>query len=1046
MAIIIPSKNIYGMDNPKIIDNVIDSVTIDQMVIKNDNQYNVSVHLEKYSESAFQYAFTPNTEDLAPWETASTLKTDLGLDAWVHYASASVGIRTWYNIDPIKIWLSRIIENKYISALLTGYNKYGNPNANYSVVYKHYTGTSTIEVNQKPGSNANNSVVKKIELSYTDTDYQTTQGSLPQLFVEKTIEYSNNNANVYLSAKSNASQDDKTTLYSENIISTEDTDYFKISIDKILCGVEKYTATASGSMSQSSWGGDETTAKDIYLYGECEKYVPVELQISFNGNTIGINLADGSFTYGSGNKPLSLNGNELLQDNGKVGNKSLSQHLADNILQQYGNGKETATILCDINDYYSTEGEKIISTKDVNFSKMTFDIYDEVVPFISSEKGSETPMSIDFGGRAKTFVVLGRRTIYDGAPWQELHLQEFGVISPKPLNGTEGIEYIISQDGKYYICSGISTTTSREIEIASKIGFAQETALLVKEIQANAFEGTNIISVYIPETITTINGASFSDCSELTEVYFSEGLDYIDVEAFLNCQNLTSIELPDTVTYIGYDAFEWCSNTRYLRLGKKLTQINDCAFYNLFNLERIDFDCEYLQYVAPDAFSSIGHSTTKLELYIGDNVSTIPQGIFGNSNDVRITDAYFGDSSKCTQIQDSAFSGCEHLTSILLPKSIREIGDYAFYRCRALQSIELPNLTNIYEGVFMECESIAYINIPDTVTEIYGFAFMSCTNLFSVKIGNSVTFIGEEAFNNCLELDNIIIPKSLKEIEYLAFNTARLRVVYYMGTESDWNAINIASGNEYLINATRYYYSEKRPYFEGNYWHYVDGVPTIWETYVAGMLDYTINDDGTSYSVTGIGDFQDEELVIPSVFNNKVVTKIGANAFSDKDFIIRISIPNTIIDIGDRAFSNCNKLVEIFVEDSNTQYKTENGNLYTKDMSTLVQYCIGKDSSHFDIPSGVFVIGYDAFANCSYIESVTLSVGVRNIGTNAFRNCSQLEQVAIPNSVKTISPRAFQNCSNLRDIYYQGTEQEWNSISLGANWNDGVNATIHYNS
>lgn len=1043
MAIIIPSKNIYGMDNPKIIDNVVDNVTVNSNVISKDNKYNVPVHLKKYTAPWFEHAFTANYEE---WTNAATVNARSGLDALVHYAGSAVGIRTHYAND-VRVYIDRILKNAYISTLLTGYNKNGYANVNYSVVYKHYIGNAKINVTQYAKGGDNSDFVNDVQLTYNG-DYETSQGNLPKLSVEKTTEYTNSNLQSAIISKAYVVQEDKTTLFDDNIIKNFDDTYFDCKIKDILCGVEMYKASISGNMSKDAWGGDPTSkTRNITLDGVCEKYVPIEIEITFNGNTIGINLADGSFTYGSGNKPLSLNGNELLQDNGKVGNKSLSQHLADNILQQYGNGKETATILCDINDYYSTEGEKIISTKDVNFSKMTFDIYDEVVPFISSEKGSETPMSIDFGGRAKTFVVLGRRTIYDGAPWQELHLQEFGVISPKPLNGTEGIEYIISQDGKYYICSGISTTTSREIEIASKIGFAQETALLVKEIQENAFEATDIRTVYIPETITTINGASFSDCSELTEVYFSEGLDYIDVEAFFNCQSLTSIELPDTVTYIGYDAFEWCSNARYLRLGKKLTQINDCAFYNLFNLERIDFDCEYLQYVAPDAFSSIGQSTTKLELYIGDNVSTIPQGIFGKSNDVRITNVYFGDSSKCTQIQDSAFSGCERLTSILLPQSIEEIDDYAFYRCRALQSIELPNLTNIYEGVFMECESLAYINIPDTVIDIYDFAFMSCTNLFSVKIGNSVTSIGEEAFNNCLALDNIIIPKSLKEIEYLAFNnTARLRVVYYMGTESDWNAINIASGNEYLINATRYYYSEKRPYFEGNYWHYVDGVPTIWETYVAGMLDYTINDDGTSYSVTGIGDFHGEELVIPSVFNNKVVTKIGAYAFYDKDFIIRISIPNTIIDIGGRAFSNCNNLVEIFVEDSNTKYKTENGNLYTKDMSTLVQYCIGKDSSNFDIPSGVSVIGYDAFANCSYIESVTLSVGVRSIGTNAFKECSQLEQVVIPNSVKIISPGAFQNCSNLQDIYYQGTEQEWNSISLGANWNVGVNATIHYNS
>jgi hypothetical protein len=421
MAIIIPSKNIYGMDNPKIIDNVVDNVTVNSNVISKDNKYNVPVHLEKYTASSFEHAFTTDYEE---WTNAATVNARSGLDAYVHYAGSAVGIRTHYAND-VRVYIDRILKNAYISTLLTGYNKNGYANVNYSVVYKHYIGNAKINVTQYAMGGDNSDFVNDVQLTYNG-DYETSQGNLPKLSVEKTTEYTHSNLQSAIISKAYVVQEDKTTLLDDIIKNFGDT-FFSCEIKNILCGVETYYASVSGNMSKEAWGGDATsTTRNITLYGVCEKYVPIEIEITFNGNTIGINLADGSFTYGSGNKPLSLNGNELLQDNGKVGNKSLSQHLADNILQQYGNGKETATILCSISDYYDENDSKVISTQ--TSDKMLFAIYDEVIPTIKNEYGKDVPLSLNSNDEAKTFLVLGTRVFYDGAVWQELSLQEFASV------------------------------------------------------------------------------------------------------------------------------------------------------------------------------------------------------------------------------------------------------------------------------------------------------------------------------------------------------------------------------------------------------------------------------------------------------------------------------------------------------------------------------------------------------------------------------------------------------------------------------------------
>ncbi|MBR2336724.1 MAG: leucine-rich repeat domain-containing protein, partial [Clostridia bacterium] len=141
-------------------------------------------------------------------------------------------------------------------------------------------------------------------------------------------------------------------------------------------------------------------------------------------------------------------------------------------------------------------------------------------------------------------------------------------------------------------------------------------------------------------------------------------------------------------------------------------------------------------------------------------------------------------------------------------------------------------VTSIGEDAFSWCDSLTSVVIGDSVTSIGRDAFRECDSLTSVVIGDGVTSIGYYAFYSCGSLTSVVIGDGVTSIGYDAFyDCYSLTSVYYKGTSSEWSSISIDSGNSKLTNATRYYYIENEadvPTDGGNYWHYVDGVPTKW--------------------------------------------------------------------------------------------------------------------------------------------------------------------------------------------------------------------------
>ena len=146
------------------------------------------------------------------------------------------------------------------------------------------------------------------------------------------------------------------------------------------------------------------------------------------------------------------------------------------------------------------------------------------------------------------------------------------------------------------------------------------------------------------------------------------------------------------------------------------------------------------------------------------------------------------------------------------------------------------------------------------------------------------------------------------------------------------------------------------------------------------------------------------------------VTEIGDYAFRTCSALTGVKISENISLIGFEAFLDCESLAEIEVDENNTEYSSVNGNLYSADGKTLIQYAIGKTALFFEVPEGVLKIGESAFENCQGLMQIELPSSVTEIGARAFDNCKNLESVSLGDSVVDIGDYAFEYCVNLSKI------------------------------
>ena len=349
------------------------------------------------------------------------------------------------------------------------------------------------------------------------------------------------------------------------------------------------------------------------------------------------------------------------------------------------------------------------------------------VSFIEEIKGiSYNPFT-----EAKSGVIMAR---YNATEDNKLAIADTSNVKSLKVNGTEvefGEMYCFNEVGEYDVEIELIDPT-----LINGVNFgADMPKTMFWSILDNGPMGACLISIVIPNSVTSIGNQAFCECKGLTSVVIPDSVTTIEDLAFVSCSSLTSVVIGSGVTSIGERAFDSCSSLTSVVIGSGVTSIDSEAFDSCSSLTSIVVSEGNKIYDSRENCNCIIETATNTLIKGGYN-SFIPNSV--------------------TTIGEYAFHHCSGLTSITIPYSVTTIGNWSFGYCSGLTSITIPNsVTSIESEAFRECTSLDVVYIESDVASIGERVFYSCSSLTSVVISSGVTSIGSEAFSFCSSLNEI---------------------------------------------------------------------------------------------------------------------------------------------------------------------------------------------------------------------------------------------------------------------------------------------------
>lgn len=607
----------------------------------------------------------------------------------------------------------------------------------------------------------------------------------------------------------------------------------------------------------------------------------------------------------------------------------------------------------------------------------------------------------------------------------------------------------------------------------------------VTTIGAQAFfDCDTVTSVEIPKTITKIEWDAFYDCENLENVTMTDKVKTIEGGAFQNCISLTDITLPSKLTAIYGFVFAGCESLKEITIPSSVTSIDECAFMDCTGLERVNlpegllvvgdnafFRCESLTDInLPKSLTSIGNfaferCSSLTSIAIPENVDTIGNGAFYGCNN--LVDFSVDENNSYFSYEDGVFFNKEKTTliSVMVPKK----GDYVIP-----DTVKTINIM-----AFDACDELISVTIPASVIDVPMLLFRNCINLEKIFVDeNNANYASVEGILYDKEKKTIIdIPIKYTGEHTIPASATNIENIYLFGRCNGLTKINVDPNNPNYSSLDGVLYNKEQTIlllcpngFQGEC-----NIPdTLKEIHSTSFYDcpnltgfnvdpenpYITSIDGVIFTkdkttILCCPQGREGEYVIPNY-----VTTLGVGAFYSCKKLTNIEIPEGVLEIPSLAFCGCKSIVSmvvpegvVFIDDfafSNCESMT-----YLDVPKTVTEispyafsgYMPGENKGYIQNFEGDFVIFGDGilYTYKGNGGDVVIPDGVKYILEDAFLFYENITSLTIPNSVIKIGNYNFYDCTELKDIYYTGTEEEWNSIEIGEGNSYFLYATIHYN-
>ena len=478
------------------------------------------------------------------------------------------------------------------------------------------------------------------------------------------------------------------------------------------------------------------------------------------------------------------------------------------------------------------------------------------------------------------------------------------------------VEATCKSEGSYYevlYCTECNKAISKKKVTTDKLSqhtYANGTCTVCGETQKFS-EGLAYEEVLGKCIVTGIGSCKDTDIV-IPEEYNGKPVVGIKEEAFYWRTNLKSIIIPDSVTSIGNSAFYRCEQLTSISIPNGVTSIGEYTFSYCYSLASIDMS-DNIKSIGKSAFENC-HCLTSID--IPNTVANIDSNAFEGCNSLTSIEIPSG----VTSIGSHAFSGCSNLTGVVINNGVTSIGWGTFSECTKLSSIVIPaSVTSVEEWAFYGCIGLISVEIGNSVASIANLAFSNCYKLVEVINKSSLDIIagssdyGEIAYYAQVVHDGESVIRNIDDYLFITSDGVNY-LLGYIGRDATFELPKNFNGENYSI----YKYAFSHCYELTNI-SIPNSVTSIGDSAFSycTMTDITIPD-----SVTYLGDRAFEHCgQLTSIVIGSGVTSIGKETFSWCNSLKSIIISKSVTNIGESAFFLCDNLTMIAYTGAESEWK-----------------------------------------------------------------------------------------------------------------------------